>query len=130
MTVNPIKTTTHPTLQELSKELGKFATVEGEDHLIYQSTLETINELLEPTLLLLNIYKDFSLFPKMAELNIDTIVIESTFSYQDKIQKVILGLLTLYKQTGWKPKKIINTMHYGLDKLFMLGKLLDIEIYQ
>jgi len=130
MTIKPIITQTSPTLRELTKQLGKIAILEGENHLVCRSNAETVNELLNPSLVILNLYKDFSLFPDMAKLDIETIIIESTFTYEDKIKKVMYGLLTLYKQTGWKPKRIINTMSYGLDKLFMLCQPLNIEVHQ
>lgn len=129
MTISPSITETKPTIAELKRLFGEIAILEGEDHITHESNLENVNELLKPSLAIFNMYKDYSLFPELAKMKIDTIVIDSTFTHTKKIMSAIEGLIELYKQTGWKPKNIVNTMEYGLHILYMLGEALDINVY-
>lgn len=130
MRVTPIKSSTEYTTSELKEYLGTIAVLEGDDHIVYRSDLEKLIPLINPEIVLTNVYKDFSRFIEIANQSIDTIIIESTFTYTDKIMSIYKAFISLYLKTGWKPKRIINTKFYGLNELYVLFNDMGIEILE
>lgn len=51
-------------------------------------------------------------------------------TYGDKVYDVAEVLIKLYEKTGWKPKRVINTMEFGLCGLYTICKNLDIEVFR
>ena len=114
---------------ELKETLGKVAILEGSFHIDENGYLPEISELVDITLTLLDIYRNHEQLKELPLKQIDTILMESTFTYQDKIYGVAEVILALYYSTGWKPKKVINTMDYGLCGLFVICNKLDIDVF-
>jgi len=117
----------------LSSVLGSTAILEGSVGLDEVSSLKDILEevkgVFSPTLTLLGLYYDQSPLQELPKSEIDTIMIHSTFAYQDKILSLYSAIVGIYKATGWKPKRIVNTMDYGLKELYMLCNPLGIEVF-
>jgi len=115
---------------ELNKLLGKVAILEGGFHIDKNGYLPQIEKFIDIDLKLLNIYRNHEQLKQLPLNQIDTILLESTFTYQDKIYNVAEVLLTLYHNTGWKPKRVINTFDYGLCGLFVICNKLHIEVFR
>ena len=113
----------------LIKFLGRVAILEGSLGYGTGDVQEDLIELINPCLLLDNIYREHEKLIELSSQNIETIILESTFSYQDKIQDAYIEILKIMKSTGWKPKRVINTMNYGLDKFYVMCEPLGIEVY-
>lgn len=80
--------------------------------------------------ILTNIYREHNKLLVLPQNNISTILMETTFTYQDKIYDVAKFIIDMYKKTGWKPKNVINTMDYGLNALYYICSKLDIDVYK
>jgi hypothetical protein len=115
---------------DLKGLLGNTAIVEGGLLLPEDNLLEDVIKAIGPSIVIMNAYTDTSRFAELAANQIDTIIMESTFTYGDKIKNSSLALIDIMKSTGWKPKRVINTMEYGLDKLFVMCEPFGIDVYQ
>lgn len=117
---------------ELKEKLGNISILEGDFSLDSNGFLYEIKDLLNPNikLELFNIYKDHSLLLQLPKYKIDTLLLETTFTYESKIYDITKFLLELYTKTGWKPKKVVNTMDYGLEAFYIICHKLDIEVFR
>jgi len=118
--------------KDLQITLGSVAIVEGGFYIDKNGYLPDVKKSLDENidLELTNIYLEHDKLLQLASNNIDTILMETTFTYQDKIHDVAEFLINLYIKTGWKPKKVVNTMDYGLEQLWVICNKLDIEVYK
>lgn len=118
--------------ENLKQKLGNIAILEGDLSLDKLGFLYEIKDVLNDNIKLeiYNVYKDHSLLLQLPKNNIDTLLMETTFTYEDKIYYITEFLLKLYLNTGWKPKRIVNTMDYGLEAFYIICHKLDIEVYR
>jgi hypothetical protein len=116
----------------LKKKLGKIAILEGANDIDEMGYLKDIIEALQinENLILTNIYKDHEKLKLLPSNKVQTILLETTWTYQNKIFDVAKFLIGLYKATKWKPKYIVNTMDYGLEALWYICSKLEIEVYK
>lgn len=118
--------------EDLKKELGSVAILEGDFSIDSNGYLPDIQAVLGDNIKLeiMNVYREHEQLLGLPKNKIDTILMESTFTYQDKIYDVAKVLVELYRKTKWKPKKVVNTMDYGLHALWYICSKLDIEVYR
>ena len=121
---------TRPTTEDLRVILGATAIIEGGLVIPEGNVIEDVIEAIKPCVTILNAYRNHEALKKLAEEKITTIIMESTFSYGDKIQDSADALIEIMSSTGWKPKRVINTMGYGLDKLFLMCEPFGIDVYR
>jgi len=122
--------TTNYTPEQLKQELGNVAILEGALIIDENYSLFELSKIVNVKTTLLNIYREHEQFKELPLNKIDTILVETSLSYGDKVYDVAEVLINLYKKTGWKPKRIINTMSYGLCGLFIICNKLDIEVFR
>lgn len=117
---------------DLKKTLGKVAILEGGFSIPENGYLTDIKKVLTDSieLELTSIYYEHEKLLSLVENQIDTILMETTFTYQDKIYDVAEFLLKMYFKTGWKPKRIINSLDYGLEAFWVICNPVDIELYR
>ena len=118
--------------EELKNKLGKVAIMEGDFHIAQNGYIPNIQKVLNDNIILelTNVYREHEQLLQLAENKIDTVLMETTFTYQDKIYDVAEFLIKIYKKTGWKPKRVVNTMDYGLGQLWVICNKLDIEVFR
>ena len=119
---------------DLKEKLGNIAILEGSFSIDKNGYLLDIMKALKidtkSELILTNIYIEHKKLNCLPLNKVDTILMETTFSYQDKIYDVAKVIVGLYKETGWKPKYVVNTMNYGLNALWHICSKLDIEVFR
>lgn len=126
---NYIKTTNY-TPEQLKQELGSVAILEGALSIDENYNLFELSKIVNVKTTLLNIYREHEQLKELPLNNIDTVLVETSLTYGDKVYDVAEVLINLYKKTGWKPKKVINTMDFGLCGLYTICNKLDIEVFR
>lgn len=118
--------------KNLKNKLGNIAILEGDFSIDTHGFLFEVQKELKENIKveIFNVYRDHSLLLQLPKYNIDTLLMETTFTYEDKIYGITEFLLKLYSSTGWKPKRIVNTMDYGLEAFYIICHKLDIEVYR
>jgi len=109
---------------------GNIALIEGR---FQETTKGLLTEFIEEnpvTLILEQVYYDHSNLYKLAENNIDTILINEPFAFQDKITDLFLIFNRISKKTGWKPKRLVNAMEYGEEGLYLIANQIGIDFFQ
>ena len=122
--------TTNYTPEQLKQELGNVAILEGAMCVDEHYSLFKLSKIVNVKTTLLNIYREYEQFKELPINKIDTILVETSLSYGDKVYDVAEVLIKLYEKTGWKPKRVVNTMEYGLCGLYTICKKLDIEVFR
>jgi len=117
---------------DLKEFLGRCAIIEGAVSINENGYLPDIIKVLDSNIILelTSIYIEHNKLLDLVPNEIDTILLETTFTYQDKIYNVADFLIKLYLKTGWKPKRVVNTFDYGLEQLYIICNKLDIEVYK
>lgn len=126
---NYIKTTNY-TPDQLKNELGNVAILEGSLIIDTNYNLFELSKIVNVKATLLNVYREYEQFKELPLNKIDTILVETSLSYGDKVYNVAEMLIKLYEKTGWKPKRVVNTMEFGLCGLFTICNKLDIEVFR
>lgn len=115
---------------ELKKELGSVAILEGSPSIDKDGYLPNLEKIVDTQLELLDVYYNHEQLIQLKTHNIETLLVETTFAYQDKIYDIAAVLFSLYYKTGWKPKRVVNTMKYGLSGFYAMCNILGIEVYR
>lgn len=122
--------TTNYTPEQLKQELGNVAILEGAMFIDEHYSLFELSKIVNVKTTLLNIYREYEQFKELPLNKIDTILVETSLTYGDKVYDVAEVLIKLYEKTGWKPKRVINTMDYGLCGLYAICNKLGIEVFR
>ena len=121
--------------EDLSKYLGNVAILEGDSRIDELGNLPDILSAIKNKnsgnvyLTLLQIYHNPQLLSNLPANNIETIMFESSMVYQDKIYGLMEWLINCYNKTGYLPKRVINTLDYGLDILYYVCSKLGIDVF-
>ncbi len=110
--------------------LGKIAMINGRFKETNKCMLSDFLETTPLTLELEQTYYDHSQLKELAAQNIETIIISEPFAFQDKIFDIYEALIQISKDTGWKPKRLINSMEYGKEGLFLMCEKVGIDFCQ
>jgi hypothetical protein len=110
--------------------IGNTAIIETNYKIHKNYPLDIVLSYIHPEIVIIDAFNNTDKFNQLPSLNIDTIIIESFLSEENKVISSFLDFIDVINSSGWRPKRIINTLDYGNEKLFVLCHKLNIDVYQ